>query len=392
MEIIKKNSIKYIVIKEEILNKIIKGFYKSGDRIPSENELAEMYKVSKITTKRSLDELEKDGHIYRIKGSGSFVSDQVQRNGFNHLNMIAMVLPLGSSTGGGMDLFYSVEKIAKEHGYYVSIENTHSSCEKEREIILSLLRDNIKGIIYYPAYTSENFDLIKKLSIEGYPLVIIDKSIYDINIDTVVCDNYTGSYNLTKHLLNTGHKKIAFISEETIDETSSIRERFLGYCDALVEENISLDIDLIMYKTAYRHKKTKDNIFIKEVIKKIKENRSISALQVSTDVLAVELIKYCNMEGINVPEDISIVGFDNLDIASYISPALTTVRQNFKNIGENAAQLILKRLEDNGRKAEKVLIETELIVRCRRTIGNGKNTRVYLFLDGKQIDKCFVNR
>ena len=174
--------------------------------------------------------------------------------------------------------------------------------------------------------------------------IFIDKSIYGINVDTVACDNYTGSYNLTKHLLSTGHEKIAFVSEEGIDDVSSIRDRFLGYCDALSEENRSLDIDLIIYKTSYRRKNDKDKVFLKEIIKKINNDKSITALQVSTDVLAVELIKYCHMEGINVPEDISIVGFNDIELARYYG--LTTIRQPIHEMAVAATQRLFERIDD----------------------------------------------
>jgi GntR family transcriptional regulator, arabinose operon transcriptional repressor len=361
-----KKAIKYIAIKEKILQMIQDGQYKSGDKLPSEQELASMHQVSVITSKKTLDELEKDGYIYRIKGSGSFVTDERQADKTNQLNIIAMVLPLGSNTGGGMELFYSVEMIAKSNGYYVSVENTHGSCQKEREIILSLLRDNIKGIIYYPTYTSENFDLIKKLATEKYPIVVIDKLIHDIEVDTVHCDNYSASFAMTKYLIQSGHRSIAFVCEGYIDERSSLRERFLGYCDALVESGIPMNIDLIFYpNSGYQLslEKNEKTIFFKNVADKIINDRSVTAVQVASDADAVDFIRVCTKKGISIPDDITVVGFDDLDIASYITPALTTAKQNFKLIGQNAAELVFKRLADREKKAEKILIPADLVIR-----------------------------
>jgi DNA-binding LacI/PurR family transcriptional regulator len=316
-------TIKYLAIKEQILQMILEGKYKTGDRLPSEQELASAHNVSVITSKKTLDELEKDGYIYRIKGSGSFVADSQQTEKTSHVKMIAMVLPLGSNTGGGMELFYSVEMIAKSQGYYVSVENTHRNCQLEREIILSLLKDSIKGIIYYPSFSSENFDLIKKLSIEKYPIVVIDKTIPDINIDTVLCDNYTGSYAVTKYLIGCGHRCIAFVCESDIDKTSSIRERFLGYCDALADAGIPLDINMILHpETSYQQSTEKGSRahLCKEVAEKIQENKAVTAIQAASDADAVELIRQFAKKGIAVPDDVSIAGFDDLDVASYITP------------------------------------------------------------------------
>lgn len=379
MEEIANKPVKYLLIKEKIIAMIAEGLYKSGDKLPSEQELAATHKVSNITSKKALDELENEGYIRRAKGSGSFVSEPRESGNSNPLKMIAMVLPLGSNTGGGMDMFSSVEMVAKSHGYYVSVENTHRSCQKEREIILNLLKDNIKGIIYYPSYTSENFDLLKKLSIEKYPIVIIDQMVHDIEIDTVLCDNYKASNSLTRHLIGCGHRQIAFACEGHIDERASLRERFLGYSDALAEANLTLNIDLILSQNiGYQHiNETNKAAFYKRVVETVQTNKSITALQVASDEDAVGIIRQCMKKGISVPDDLSIVGFDDLEIASYITPPLTTVKQNFQLIGQYAAELVFNRLKDRNKKAEKIRIPAELIIRksCCGTDGISKRSK-----------------
>ncbi len=361
-----KKEIKYLTIKNHILRMIQEGQYRVGDRLPSEQELAQSHAVSVITSKKALDELEREGLISRVKGSGSFVAASQPIAGPNHVKMIAMVLPLGSDTGGGLELFYSVEMIAKSHGYYVTVENTHSSSQREREILLSLLGDGIEGIIYYPMFTAENFDLIKKLTMEKYPIVIIDKAIHDIEVDSVRCDNYNASLALTRHLIACGHRNIAFVSENVINERSSLRERFLGYSDALAEAGILLNLDNVLFPGAKGEtamEKNERTAYYKSVADHVLRDRSITALQVSSDRVAVELMRVCVKKGISVPKDVSIVGFDDLDVASYITPALTTAKQNFRAIGQTAAELVIGRLKNKDRKAEKVLIPAELIVR-----------------------------
>ena len=371
---------KYMAIKRQILQMIREGKYKSGDKLPSENELAKIHGVSVITSKKTLEELAKDGSIYRIKGSGSFVAHPKQKKKPAQANRIAMVLPLGGNTGGGMELFSNVEMVARSHGYYVSVENTHRNCQKEREILQRLLKDNVKGIVYYPTFSSENFDLIKKFAMEKHAIVIIDKSIHDIGIDTVLSDNYRGSHEMTEYLIGRGHRNIIFACEDDIDEVSSIRERFLGYCDALSEANISLDTDLAMHRKTVHEKGAEGNgvaRFCREVVEKVRNDKSITAVQAASDVNAVELISQFAKKGINVPDDVSIAGFDDLDIASCITPPLTTVKQNFGAIGRVATELVFKRIADKDRKAEKVLIPVELVIRksCR-AIGGALAKRI----------------
>ncbi len=378
---------KYMAIKKQILRLIREGKYKSGDKLPSENELAAMHDVSVITSKKALEELARDGSIYRVKGSGSFVADPAKKKEPAHVSMIAMVLPLGSNTGGGMELFSSVEMVAKSHGYYVSVDNTHRNCQKERDILQRLLRDGVKGIIYYPSFSSENFDLIKKLAMENYPIVIIDKSIYAIEIDTVLSDNHRGGYEMARYLLGCGHRRIIFACESEIDEVSSIRERFLGYCDALAEANVPLDIDLVMHpKTGHERGAERNGIvhFFREVAARVRDDRSITAVQAASDVSAVELISQCLKKCVKVPADVSIAGFDDLDVAAYFTPPLTTVKQSFGAIGQVAAELIFKRIVDKERKHERVLIPVELVIResCRAIDGAPKKPRQSRLLAG----------
>jgi DNA-binding LacI/PurR family transcriptional regulator len=371
---------KYMVIKERILQMIREGTYKTGDRLPSENELAAMHRVSVITSKKALEELTKDSRIYRIKGSGSFVADPKEKKKPEQANRIAMVLPLGGNTGGGMELFSHVEMVARRHGYYVSVENTHRNCQKEREILLRLLKEKVRGIIYYPTFSSENFDLIKKFAMEKHPIVVIDKSIHDIAIDTVLSDNRRGSYEMTKYLIGCGHRSIVFACEYDLDEVSSLRDRFLGYCDALSEAGIPLDVDLFMRPKTGHEQCTDSNCitrFCRNIAEKVRNDTSISAVQVSSDIIAVELLDQCMKKGINVPGDVSIVGFDDLDLASYITPPLTTVRQSFGTIGQLATELIFKRIADENRKVEKISVPVELVIRksCRARNGGKRISR-----------------
>jgi GntR family transcriptional regulator, arabinose operon transcriptional repressor len=365
---------KYMVIKQQILQMIREGKYKVGDRLPSENELAAMYRVSVITSKKALEELAKDGCIYRIKGSGSYVADPRKKKKPEPAHRIAMVLPLGNNTGGGMELFSQVEMVARRHGYSVSVENTHRNCQKERDILRRLLKENVEGILYYPTFSSENFDLMMKFAMEKHPIVIIDKSIHDIAIDTVLSDNRRGSYLMTKHLIGCGHRSIIFACECDFDAVSSIRDRFLGYCDALSEANIPLDVDLVMHPNTI-HEQCADRVrishFCKEVAEKVQNDKSITAVQLASDVNAFELLGLCVKMGIKVPDDVSIAGFDDLDFASYLTPPLTTVKQSFGHIGQLATELIFKRIVDRDKKAEKVLIPVKLVIRqsCRSIDG-----------------------
>lgn len=359
---------KYMMIKEDIMNKIIHGDYLPGDRLPSEKQLAEKHSVSKITSKRALNELEEDGYITRIKGSGSFVTDYSTNKVVSPTKskIIAMVLPFSTNTGGSMELLGGVEEIAKKHDYYISMENSHASREKEREILLNLIEDGIDGIIFYPTYSAENFDLIKKLVTENFPFVIIDKRINEILVDNVYVDSYGASYAMTQHLIDSGHENIAFVCSSYIDIKSSNRQRFNGYCDALTKNGIRIDLDKIIYHQSAQETLELDDgkrKFYESVIDRVLSEQNITALQATADVEAVELIRLATLKGIHVPEKLTIVGFDDLKMASYITPSLTTVHQDFAKMGRTAADLIIRRIKQPKRKPETHVLPASLVLR-----------------------------
>lgn len=369
----------YSVIMESLRQEIQQGRLKPGDKLLTEQELAEKYDVSRITSKRALEELEHAGLIYRVRGSGSFVADRISGEIGKKaptLNVIALLLPFGSSKGGGVDLIHGIENVAQKNDYYLSIHNTNRTWQNERQLILKLIHDGVKGIILYPFSTVGNLDLLNILAHNNYPIVMIDKYIHDLPINSVVSDNFLGSYQITEYLIKSGHSKIAFISDDSIDMSSSLRERYLGYCKAMTDYSIPLTVDNIIssYMSLVPNEKLchdlidqsvedKDIGFFTQFLQNLFKNQNITALEASKDYIASCLMKAAKTIGICVPEDLSIVGFDNLDLSALLEVPLTTMNQDFYRMGEKAAEIVLNKIRNPRSEYQKVVIPVEMIVR-----------------------------
>lgn len=372
---------KYLKIYDEIRQDIYTGKLRPGDRLPTEAKLAKKYEVSVITSKRALEELEHSGLIYRIQGSGSFISGDTIKD-FSKSgklkDIIALVLPFNSVYGKGIEVINGIESIIKVSGLYLSIHNSHYDDNLEKEIISQLVNDGVRGIILYPVSAGQaSLHFLNLLNLNNYPIVIIDKYFDSIDMNYVISDNLNGSYLMTEYLFKIGHKNIAFISDINVFSRSSTRDRYMGYCKAHRDHNIPLtpnnfnigfmdSIEDANLKNELLNESISENgiLFFRKLLFEIKKNNpNITAIQAITDKVALNIVKAALGEGINVPSELSAVGFDNIENLDHFEVPLTTVMQDFFNMGKAAGELVLKKIKNPRVKSQKILIPTKLIKR-----------------------------
>jgi len=355
-----------------IKDEITKGNLNEGDRLPTEAELSEMFSVSRITSKRALEDLRNEGLIYRVRGSGSYVKEQRSlsdvreaaparervTNGIDYNKIICMVIPFDTKNGGMMDMISSVSNALEKTDYVLSIYCVNDDVEKERDTLTGLYEKQVGGIIYYPISDRKNIDVINMLYLHGFPIVTIDKYFESVPINYVVSDNMGGAYIATKHLIELGHTKIAFLSDHMIEDATSIRNRYFGYCKALNEADLPIDEKLVKNGDLFNIEFDKCVSIIRELI-----GYGMTAACSINDYVATMTIRCIMSLGLSVPDDISVTGFDDLDFARMFSVPITTVRQNMVQIGYEAVNLIIESIR-NGRniKAKKV-VPVELVVR-----------------------------
>ena len=362
----KKNNL-YETIVQDIKEKILDRTYKTDERIPTEFELAQQYGVSRITSKRALEELKNEGFIYRKQGSGSYVSDH-----FDSMpkqvgqNCIAVITPHFVSSGSFSPTIRGASETIQKNGLVLKLFTSVKSSQEVDFLLQKLYREHIAGIIYYPFSDNENIATLSMLAFEKFPLVTIDKYFDSIPVCSVVSDNIRGGFIAAKYLIDKGHSRIAFVSDIPLENASSIRDRYFGYCKALVDNNIKLDVDLVVqggWTTEYP-RKNNSKAYMEIVQQLLFEN--VTGICAANDIIASYILQAAFKLNISVPEQLSVTGFDNSEVSGFLQPPLTTIAQDFYQMGEKAGTLVCKAfnagtLEYSGTVLPVSLIERESV-------------------------------
>jgi len=364
----------YEKIVNQIKESIVKGELKENDKLPTEVDLADNFEVSRITSKRALEELRLQGFIYRIQGSGSFVANidninESDSNAKGDTQRIAIVLPFEESQGGIINVIKGASEVLNKNNCTLTIHSIHSDLDSERKILTQLYEDGTRGIIYYPLSDFRNFEIINKLYLNNYPIVTIDKYFEGIPISSVVSDNMKSSFNATKYLIDGGHKSIAFISDASIESAHSVRHRYFGYCRALKDADIVIDESFVKLGFLKDVSEEDSTDRYSEIIQELID-REVSAIVCINDYVASLSMRAAINAGYSIPGQLSIVGYDDIELASHLQVPLTTVAQNFNSMGRIAAELVIES-KAGEHKERQVVLPTELIVRSStRTLEN----------------------
>ncbi|MCL2838561.1 MAG: GntR family transcriptional regulator [Oscillospiraceae bacterium] len=380
-----KNAPLYKKIVKYVKDNIDSGKWTADMKIPSERELAEMFNVSSITTKRALTELTHQNLIYRRRGSGSYVkaSDFINEeksnvHKFPALNKtVTFVVPVEVSWSGTKHCINGINDFLADKNYEMNVCVTSNNSSIEGKVLRSLAEKKMGGIILYPHISSENVDLIIAISTNGIPVVAIDKTYDAIPISSVTSDNYAGGYMQTEYLLKAGHKKIVYMADVPIAKATSVRERYLGYCNALKDYSIGIDGNISIFidsdKSINNENIGTDNVYSSHRIHLYNQlqtqykheilqlcNNGATAFVCNNDDVANGVCALLEKCGINVPIDVSIVGYDN-KIQYDLNKKLTTIDQDFYTMGYKAAELVVRHIEGKKQKVQHIKVPVTMV-------------------------------
>lgn len=357
----------YQVIIDDLKGKIEEGQYAPEEQLPTEVELAEQYGVSRITSKRAFIELEREGLIYRRRGSGSYVRQQKDVNQTDYgvgmqstSPIISMILPYLATNE--LDYIRGATDFLDSKGYYLSIHNSDWSKEKEKSLLSKLSKSGSNGIILYPLSTISNVEVVNAIRSNGFPLVTVDQYFDRLNMGSVVSDNFNGGYMLASKLIELGHERIAFVTSISIEYRSSVRDRYLGYCQALKDNRIPIDPELVCTDFYMDVNEKNARQFYKSMLSRLLRLNA-TAIQAEHDLLAVDLLKNALELGIQIPKQLSIVGFDDVEISRHVEVPLTTIAQDYYELGRKAAELIILGNEISKLECSKIKVPVRLVER-----------------------------
>lgn len=255
--------------------------------------------------------------------------------------------------------FYSnivrgIEDVAYRNNYAVILCNSDENAEKEKFYLNVLHSESVDGILLPPIHQYGR--VVEEIVELGIPLVCVDRKFSKVSVDTVVINNYKGAYSAVTHLVEKGHKKISIITSLT--KFSSFQERKEGYKKALEDNGINIDEKLI------KEADPRSSEHAKEItLKLLGSNDPPSALFVTNNLMGLGALQAIKELGLQIPEDISLIVFDEMPWATITTPTITTVKQPAYEMGRRAAELCFQRIEDPDRDHVEIMMNAELIVR-----------------------------
>jgi LacI family transcriptional regulator len=250
-----------------------------------------------------------------------------------------------------------IEAIAYNRGYHVIIFQTHESYERELANMQQAVSRRVDGLLLSLSSETSDVSHIRALQEQGLPLVLFDRVADELNVTQVVADNFGGAYAATSHLLQTGRRRIAHL---TIPPYLSIaQERLAGYRAALEQYGVPYDENLVRYGTFGPDEADQ---LVDELLA---QSPRPDAFFTASDRLALGCLSALRHRGISIPEEMSLIGFTNLQAAELLNPPMSTVTQPAQEIGQIAAERLIDLIERKHRAipAGTVKLPTTLTVR-----------------------------
>ncbi len=251
---------------------------------------------------------------------------------------------------------------AEKKGYLVIMLQSNESYDLEKKQLDLLISKRVDGILISLANATGNFDHIKNVISQDIPLVMFDKIAKVVNCSKVIIDDRKAAYMATQYLINIGCKKIAHFRGPLLPQNSI--DRFLGYKQALLDNNITYDSSLV-YINECSDKSFEEGK--KNAKQLLKDHKDVDGIFINTDLVAIGAMTLFLEKGIKIPEQINIVGFSNWFMSSVISPSLTTVDQPGFKMGKKAFKILYKEMmakkKNKNFDYKQVVLDTELVIR-----------------------------
>lgn len=347
---------KYIHIAQTLAQEIQEGRWPVGSRLPIEPELCDRFDVARQTLRQAIGVLEEQGLVERLQGSGTYVRALVPAA---RRRQTVCVMTTYLDDYIFPEILSGAEEVLSAAGYNTQMRLTRNRISTERQNLLELQSSDCSGLIIEGTKTAlYNPNTAIYQTLTGTPTVFINgwsRELHDISY--VAADDYQGAQLLTDYLISRGHRSIGGIFKH--DDIQGLK-RHQGYLDAL------LNAGLAMEEENWRWFATEDiDLLFQPAL--IDWLRQFSAVVCYNDTVAVRLMQFCAANGIRVPEDLSITGFDNSALAEVMG--LTTVQHPGAALGRAAAKAVLQLMQEPEIPVQKLLpvtlVERSSVCRLR---------------------------
>lgn len=361
----------YQTIKQDLLDKIYTGLLKADTQISSEKELSEQFKVSRITVRRALEELEEEGFIYRRQGKGTFVSPQLpvlegmEGKKTEIGKRVIGVIMSHLDSPFQVSLLQSIEKALGKRDCQMMFGLSNGKTKIESELIDRMKFHGVHGLIIYPVDNAFYSEKILRLTMDGFPVVLVDRYLPGINTSCVYSDDRRGGQLLGEYLVSRGHQEIALFSQDP-KETICLMNRIDGFHNAVLAAGVlqkgeNAMTDMENCSTSSNPEQYRKNV--EKIVRFLTIRPEVTAVFCTIATFAMNTVwALRQMEAQSGAErKLEIVCFDNIEPYQWTQEyPITYIAHSEVEMGNRAVELIFQLIK--GKRVDNVIIPCELIV------------------------------
>ena len=353
----------HVQVRETLAQRIASGQYKVGQMIPSEHELCDSFKVSRITIRQALGALANEGLLERHPGRGTFVRERKKpESGSQKVITLVLANAIGSFMA---QVVRGVESEVRGAGYDLHLAISHDRLDEEARLIGEVITKRVAGTLLFTCDTegpvNPNCYQYLRVRESGIPLLLVDRYIASLPVGYVVAADEAGMRTLTEHLISLGHKRIGYM-DHAVDVTSVV-DRRKGYTGALMDHLLHPDAIIRVDKPRSAEGDAELSYqAMKEFLRTAK--KLPTAMIGCNSYYAIGMLRAMKGAGIRVPEDVALAGFDDLPEAAVLEVPLTVLRAPVEEMGRLAAKKLVHLIEHGGTGEDvQVKLPGELVVR-----------------------------
>ena len=357
----------YQQILNEIRTRIASGEWPANSQLPTEAELEELLQVSRVTIRQALSAAVDEGLIVRLAGKGTFVSGkEVSTKKAKAGGFVGYIVPHLSSSFN-VQILLGVETILRDGGYHLIFHNSEGDLTYENQLLENLETNQMAGYIIQPVYAQTRDRELYRIHSQGGHVVFIDRDVPGMQTDAVMSNHLEAGQRIVEHLIDQGYKDIVYLAHEPI-RLPSIADRLFGYEAAMKDCGLKPKLPFIVggtvelgYNQDQNSTTLNEKAAVEQIARFLRSSKKPEAIVAMNDLVAMLVLDAAEQVGLHIPDDLSVVGFDNLDCAD--TRDLTTIAQRPFEIGSEAARLLLRRIQGSREAIQRMLLPTQLIIR-----------------------------
>jgi len=346
----------YIELANSLRDELTSGRFRPGQPFASEHDLVRSRKLSRVTVRKASDVLIGEGLLERRPGKGLFVC----RGQPSRTSIIQVV-------SGNLDWIpclhatRAIQEAARPHGFQLQIYDAHGSMAEDIETIRRLPESQARGAVIFGLHTVEFAEAIYALKAAGFPCVLIDQRLADLDVPSVMADNQAGGHLAGQALIAEGHRRIAFLGDL---DAETVQERLAGLRDAVGDAGLPFNRALVQ-DIRPTDRLAGAAALVEQCVRELFAlPEPPTAIFASCDAHARDAYAALGRLGLMVPKDVSVIGFDDDPLAASLAPQLSTIAQPFAEMGRVAFALLQQRMQDPACAVEHRRVPVRLVSRA----------------------------